>query len=163
MILARRYRRQPIARRGCGIDKLARTGMPCCLEYMHRSLDVNRHVFGGLLDGGHNVADTGEVKYIPSTREKLIVGSQGANVALIEDDVGIRLMLSQIRRAAADKIVDHTDAKPALDEEIDHVAADEAGTAGDNGKRSLGSRAVLAALRFDGHHATRIRLSTLTL
>src|SRR5207237_10722176 len=101
--------------------------------------------------------------HVPSAGQDVDVWRERANVALIEEDLRVRIVLRQVRRAATDEIIDDADAEPSLDQKIDHVAADEPGAARDHGKRSLGSRAVLIALRFDGHQDTRMRFSTLTL
>ena len=42
--------------------------------------------------------------------------------------------MGEIGFAAADQIVDHADAVAAREQEIDHVAADEAGAAGDDAR-----------------------------
>jgi hypothetical protein len=42
------------------------------------------------------------------------------------------LVLGQVGFAAADQIVDHADDVAAFDQEVDHVAADESGAAGDD-------------------------------
>ena len=49
--------------------------------------------------------------------------------------------MRQIGLAAAHEVVDHADAEPALEQAVDHVAADEAGAAGDDGD---GGRAVIS-------------------
>ena len=52
-------------------------------------------------------------------------------------------MVGQVRLTATDEIVDHADPVAALEQQIDHVAADETGATGDDGF----ARAH-AALRF---------------
>ncbi len=125
--------------------------MPRGLEHVYRALYVGRHIFARLLDRGYDVPDTGEVEHVPSAGEELVVGRKGADVALIEDDLRIHLVLRQVRRAATDEIIDDADAETSLDKKIDHVAADEPGATRDHGKRSR------------GHQDTRMRFSTLTL
>ena len=55
-------------------------------------------------------------------------------------------MVGDIGLAAADQVVDDAHAVAALDQEVDHVAADEAGAAGDD--RDFARRAHLAPIFF---------------
>jgi hypothetical protein len=76
------------------------------------------------------------MEYIPRAGEEFVIGCQVADVALIEDNLRICLVLSQIRCAATHQIIDDPDPEPSFHEKIDHVAANETGATGDHGKRS---------------------------
>ena len=60
--------------------------------------------------------------------------------------IGVRRVLCQIALATADKVVDDAHTAAMVDQAIDHVAADEAGAAGDDGNRAR--RAHVAPIRF---------------
>ena len=52
-------------------------------------------------------------------------------------------MMLEVAAMAADQIVDHADREAALEQHIDHVAADEAGAAGDD-RDGLAAHAALS-------------------
>src|SRR5437879_9280577 len=89
MVFACRYAGQAVAGRGGGIDEFLHPRVPRALEHMRRALNVGRHVLEGALDGGDDVADPREVKYIASAAEQAVVGRAAANVSLLQDQVRI--------------------------------------------------------------------------
>ena len=50
-----------------------------------------------------------------------------------EREVGIGLVVGEVLLAAADQVVDDAHGHAALEQQVDHVAADEAGATGDDG------------------------------
>ena len=70
--------------------------------------------------------------------EQRVAGLVVADVGRFKHDVRIVLVLGEVGFAAADQIVDHADDVAAFDQEVDHVAADEAGAAGDHGDLTPG-------------------------
>ena len=66
-----------------------------------------------------------------------VAGLERADVALLEREPRLAGVVGKVRLAAADQIVDHPDAVAAREQQIDHVAADEAGAAGDDGDRAV--------------------------
>src|SRR2546427_6910969 len=74
MVFACRYAGQAVAGRGGGIDEFLHPRVPRALEHMCRALNVGRHVLEGALDGGDDVADPREVKYVASAAEQTVVG-----------------------------------------------------------------------------------------
>ena len=120
--------------------------MPRAFEHVHGALHVDRHVFERPLDRGHDVADAGEMKHVVDVAKQRVAGLIFENVGRFENDVGIAGVVGDVGLAAADQIVDDADAVAAFDQEVDHVAADEAGAAGDD--RGLARRAHFAPSFF---------------
>src|SRR5262249_10636621 len=91
------------------------------------------NVVGWPFDRGHDVANAGEVEDELSVLEQRVIGVEFPDIALVEREPGLAVMLREVRLAAADEIVDHTHAIATREQQIDHVAADETGAAGDDG------------------------------
>ena len=109
---------------------------------MCRALNVGRHVLEGALDGGHDVADPGEVKYVASAAEQAVVGRAAANISLLQDQVRIVAVGCEIFFPAAIQVVDGPHREAALDQHVDHVAADEPRPARDDRDRPAGHAAL---------------------
>ena len=65
------------------------------------------------------------------------------------DEPRVAGVVGEVGLAAADEIVDDADAIAALEQQIDHVAADEAGAAGDDGDRLRAHAACSFFMRAD--------------
>ena len=65
--------------------------------------------------------------------EQRVAGIEPPDVALLEREPRLAGVVGKVRLAAADEIVDHPHAVAAGEQQIDHVAADETGAAGDDG------------------------------
>jgi len=55
---------------------------------------------------------------------------------MARSDARIVATMIQIRQSAADQIVDNADRESAVEQQVDHVAADEAGSAGHHSQAS---------------------------
>ncbi len=130
VVLAGRRIRQPVAGRRRGIDQLAQAGVARRLEHPGGALDVHFHVLQRPLDRRHDVADAGEVEHVARAREGVVVGRQGPDVTEVADQVRAVAVMGQVEFAAAAQVVDRPHAVAALEQQVDHVAADESGAAG---------------------------------
>ena len=61
------------------------------------------------------------------------VGLQVADIDALEREVGVVAVMREVAFAAADEVVHHSHAIIALEQAVDHMAADKAGAAGDDG------------------------------
>ncbi len=86
------------------------------------------------------------MEHVIDAVEQRVARLIGADVGVLEHHVGIAGVVRDIGLAAADQIVDDAHAVAAVDQQIDHVAADEAGAAGDDG--GLARRAHFAPSFF---------------
>ena len=137
MVLACRRCGEAVARRRRRVDELGDTRMARGFEHVNGALDVGVHVFGRPLDRGHDVADPGEVQHIIDAAEQALAsGSRWRMSTSSNDKSGLAAWCSEIGHAAAAQIVDHADAITAPEQSVDHMAADEAGAAGDDGDRT---------------------------
>src|SRR5262249_33611516 len=130
MIFAGRCRGNPVTRGRRRIDEFAHARMTRRLEHVHGTLDVDIHVFQRTLDRRDDVPDASEVKYIVGTAKQARVGRELANVALLERQAGVAGVVRQVGGSAPAQVVDYAHAVVALEQDVDHVAADEAGAAG---------------------------------
>jgi hypothetical protein len=116
------------------------------LEHVHGTLHVGIHIFQRTLDRRDDVADAGEVKNIVGTAKQARVGHELANVTLLERQVRVTGVLRQVGGSASSQVVDHAHAVVALEQDVDHVAADEAGATGHH--RNLACRTHFAPSFF---------------
>ena len=116
------------------------------LEHVHGTVHVGIHVFQRTLDRRNDVADAGEVKYIVGAAKQARVRRELANVALLERQIRIAGVMCQVGGSASGQVVDHAHAVAAIEQDVDHVAADEAGATGHN--RDLACRAHFAPSFF---------------
>ena len=135
MILARRRRGQPVAGRRGRIDELRDSGVrariparaPCparwstCIRSAARSTARCRRC-----------RRSGTRSRLRETRA---IRLQVADVGSSKARSGLPWWWARLPIPAADQIVDDADAVAAIEQEVDHVAADEAGAAGDDGDR----------------------------
>ena len=70
------------------------------------------------------------------------------NVAAVDRDVRMASDMRQVRLMSAGEIVDHPHREAAGHEQINHVAADEAGASGDDRDRPLAHAAFSRCSRF---------------
>ena len=61
-----------------------------------------------------------------------------ANVTPMKRYIGFARMMRQIRFASTDEIIDHPYLIAAVDEQVDHMAADKPGSASNNGNLGVG-------------------------
>ena len=66
------------------------------------------------------------------------------DVVPVAGEIGVALDVGEVAAMAADEIVDDADRIAALEQQIDHVAADEAGAAGDDGNGLAAAHAALS-------------------
>ena len=143
MILARRHGGQSVARRRSGIDELLDPRVPCALEHVDGALHVGRHVLERPLDRRHDVADAGEMEHVARAREQRVVRRDAPHVPALEADRRAR-QVPEVLLAAAHQVVDDADLVALLDQQVRHVAADEARAAGDDGDWPRAHRAPAA-------------------
>ena len=120
------------------------------LQHLDGAVNIDGHVVRRPLDGRNDVADTREVEGVAGAAERAIVRGQRADVALVQVDVGIARVMGQVGRATTHEVVDDVHAEPLVGEQIDHMAADEAGAAGHDHDRPR-------------RHAARVALRVATL
>ena len=134
MVFAGRRFGQTVARRGTGVDEFFdAAGMTRALQHKNRSLNIGRHVFPGLFDGGHDIADAGEVKHIPGPLEEWMARLAGTDVGVFENHLRVVGVVGQVGFAPAVEVIDDMDPVSALHQKVDHVAADETGAPGHHG------------------------------
>src|SRR5262245_49211824 len=114
---------------------------------MDRALDVGRHILGGALDGGHDIADAGEMKNVTSPFEQSVIGRAAADVPELEDEIGITGMVSEIFLPSAGEIVHHAHYVTLVEQQIHHMAADEAGATRYHCNRPDGHSALISLRR----------------
>ncbi len=146
MIFAGRGRGNPVARGRGRVDEFAHARMTRRLEHVHSALHVGIHVFQRTLDRRDDVADAGEVKNIVGIAKQARVGGELANVALLERQAGIAGVVRQVGGPTSAQVVDHAHAVAAIEQDVDHVAADEAGATRHH--RNLACRAHFAPSFF---------------
>src|ERR1700692_1600877 len=133
MILARRRFRKAVTGRRGSIDELGGAGLAGALKDLHGALGVDRHIFDRLFDRWHDVANSGEVKYPINALEYRSTRRQRADIGIQEMKFGVAGMMREIHLAPTHQIVDHSNFVTAIEKQIDNVASDEAGAAGDDG------------------------------
>ena len=133
VVLGRGGRCQPIAGGGRSIDELRDAGRTRAFQHVHRALDVRRHVFHRPLDGRHDVADAREMEHVVHTRKQRVAGLVGADVGGFEGEIRVALVVGDIGLPAAHQIVDDADFVALADQQVDHVAADEASSPRNHG------------------------------
>jgi hypothetical protein len=112
---------------------------------LHGALNIHRHVVERRLDRRDDVADAGKVEDMVDAAEQRRSGPTGAHIAPLECKIGVCRMGGQIGLTAADEVVEDSDLMPARQQQLDHVAADEAGATGHQRDRA---GAHLAPIRF---------------
>ena len=93
---------------------------------MRCALDICGHVIERALDGRYDVADSREVEHVLRAVEQRVSRHKVSNVPVLEYH-SVVLMMREILLPATGQVVDHPDVKPLLDQQIDHMAADEPG------------------------------------
>ena len=71
----------------------------------------------------------------PRLVEDRVVGVEAPHVVPMAGEVGMTLMVGEVAAVAAGQIVDNSHPKPAVEQQIDQMAADKAGPAGDDRDR----------------------------
>ena len=71
---------------------------------------------------------------------KRVIAGDRDHVAGVQRHLSVVLMMGQIVGAPANQVVQHPHGDAAIAQQIDHMAADETGAAGDDGDRGGGSR-----------------------
>ena len=137
-ILARGHGGEAVAGGRGGIDELPHLRVPGALKHFHRAHDIRAEIIHRAFDGRHDVTDAAEMDDVARAGEERVVRREVADVADLDDEVGIALVLLEIFEASADEAVDDVDAVAFGEEQIHHVAADEAGASGDNGDGFVG-------------------------
>jgi hypothetical protein len=83
---------------------------------------------------------------IACAAEQRIVRRVAADVALLDEEVGIGSEVGDVVDAAAHHAIDRAHREPLLEQEVRHVAADEPRAAGDDGDRA-GTHAAFSSFR----------------
>src|SRR4029079_2280513 len=91
------------------------------------------HVLRRPLDRRYDVADAGEVEDVSCALEQGLAGLERANVALLEREIAVGLVLGEVLLAPPHQAVDDAHRHAALEQQVDHVAADKAGATGNHG------------------------------
>ena len=73
---------------------------------MHSALNVGGHVLERVLDGRHDIADPGKVKYILGALEKRIVRGKAASISALEYQ-WLMVAMRKILFTATDKVIDY--------------------------------------------------------
>ena len=105
------------------------------------------------------MSNAGEVNNVSGATKQARLRLEVADVALFERQARIIGMMRQIGGAAAAQIVDDPNAKAALEQEIDHVAADEAGAPGNDRNWLLAHAALMAFIVRTLKYRSLVRLS----
>src|SRR2546426_128148 len=79
----------------------------------------------------------------PRVSKQLVIRRKRADIALVQHYLGTALVLCQVCGAPADQVVNDVDAKAPLDQQVHHMASDEAGAAGDDGQRTFRHQTAL--------------------
>jgi hypothetical protein len=132
----RRLVRDAVARRRRGVDELVHARGARGLEHADRALRVDGEVVQRTLDRRHDVTDSREVKDVRRIREERTVRLERADVRHLERQRRIVAVVLEVLAASAREVVDHAHLEALRQEEIDHVAADEPGAAGDDCDRT---------------------------
>jgi hypothetical protein len=111
-------------------------------------LDIGRHVLGRPFDRGNDVADAREVENVAGVREQAMAGFQRPYIDLFERQVRIGRVVGDVGFPPAHQAVDHAHGEAALQQQIDHMAADEAGAPGDDGDGADNGVGAHAACSF---------------
>jgi hypothetical protein len=144
MVFAGRHVGQPVAGRRRRINELLDARMARAFENPHRTLDVRVHVLSRLLDRGHDVADAGEMEDGFRVGEDRRVGLELPDILPVAGEIRISLEMIEIAAMTADQIVDDADRKARAKQSIDHVAADETGSAGNDRNGLAAAHAALS-------------------
>src|SRR5471032_876767 len=134
MVLPCRHARQAVTRGRGGVNKLAGSGGTRTFEHVHRSLHVNRHVFRRPFDGRDDVADAGKVENVFCATKQAVSGRETADISALEHEIGATCMMRKILLAPANQVIDYSDRKTAVEEQINHMTADKSGAPGNNGE-----------------------------
>ena len=102
--------------------------MPRAFQHAHRALHVRIHVFGRRFDRRDDVADAGEVENVVALLENRRRRLQAADVFPVAREIAVGLVMVEVRLVATDKIVDDAHLESTVEQQIDHVTADEART-----------------------------------
>ena len=121
--------------------------MPRAFQHMDRALRVHRHIFERLLNRGNKIADAAEMKDVGHVFEDRILRLVRADITLLDRQAAVLVVMRQVGEPAAEQIVDDSHLHIFGEAEIDRMAADEAGAAGnerDAGRRHIGLRTLSA-------------------
>src|SRR5262249_33961535 len=105
-------------------------------------LDVRVHIRRRIIDRGHDVTDPGKVKDVARVLEDPRARLELADILPIAGEIRVSLEVLEVAAVAAREIVDHSDSKAPLNEQVHHVAADESGATGDDGNSFAGHAAL---------------------
>jgi hypothetical protein len=95
-------------------------------------LDIGVHVLGRLFDRGHDVADAGKMENASRSGKDRGARLELPDILPVAGEIGISLEMIEIAAMTADQVVDDADREARVKQCIDHVAADETGTAGND-------------------------------
>jgi hypothetical protein len=144
MVFARRNGGEPVAGRRGRINEFLDARLARAFENPHRALDVGVHVLRRLLDRGHDVADAGEMEDAFRIGKDRGVRLELPDILPVAGEIGISLEMIEIAAMTADQIIDDADRKARADQCIDHVAADETGSAGNDRNGLAAAHAALS-------------------
>jgi hypothetical protein len=144
MVFACGHGGQPVAGRRSRINELLDAGLARAFEHPHGALDVGVHILRRLLDRGHDVADAGEMENGFRVGEDRRLGLELPDILPIAGEIRISLEMIEIAAMTADQIVDDADRKARAKQSIDHVAADETGSAGNDRNGLAAAHAALS-------------------
>jgi hypothetical protein len=144
MVFACGHGGQPVAGRRSRINELLDARMARAFEDPHGALDVGVHILRRLLDRGHDVADAGEMEDGFRVGEDRRVGLELPDIVPVAGKIRISLEMIEIAAMTAYQIVDDADRKACAKQSIDHVAADETGSAGNDRNGLAAAHAALS-------------------
>ena len=114
------------------------------LEGMHGAHDVAGEVVDGPLDRGDDVADAGEVENVTGAPKKLLGRGQVPEIADLDGERGVGPAALQVSQVSAGEVVEGADPVAPVEEQVHHVAADEAGGPGHHGDLRVGHFSSIA-------------------
>jgi hypothetical protein len=144
MVFACGHGGQPVAGRRSRINELLDARLARAFEHPHGALDIGVHVLRRLLDRGHDVADAGEMENGFRVGEDRRVGLELPDILPVAGEIRISLEMIEVAAMTADQIVDDADRKARAKQSIDHVAADETGSAGNDRSGLAAAHAALS-------------------
>src|SRR5581483_3879082 len=103
---------------------------------------IGFHVRNRIVDRRYDVADPGEMEHVCGTGENTRAGLELADVLPVARKIGVARQVLQIAAVAAGEVINHPDGKSLLDEQVNHVAADETSAAGYDRRRLAGHAAL---------------------
>lgn len=129
--------------------------MPGTFQRVNSAHDVHGHVFRGLVDGGHDVAKTGEMEHELRISEELVLSAQLPQVPRIESETRVIFVVCQVGHTTTREIVDDTHTETAHEEAVHHVASYEAGATCDYSDRGAAHRAYTMGFFSNWRHGCK--------